>query len=384
MQGLTAPPREVLTVAQVRALLLSEALQVSAGAELLSANLMPVRDLSDDLLGGAIDWNLRANIHGTCDLTLSAALTWGVDLVRPYMTLSDAAVTARFNLGVYALTTPERTVGADPVIYAVQGFNRIYLLDREVGADLVLVAGTTYRAALLDVFGQAGLSGVSIDGSAADSTLPATRTWPLVATSTDPDQTKAPVTWLRVVNDLLSAINFRGVWADENGQFRCSAYKAPAQRPSEFEFDADSGLTIVGAARTVVEDVWRTPNRWVFRQTNRAVGAPAPTEGDGIYTVVNQSDGATSIDARGLTWTSVVDYEAATHATLVSLGDRRVASDRRVTQQLKVTTGPLPVAGHADVFTYRDLALGADRKVQAVSWRMDLLGADMSWVWEVI
>lgn len=376
--------RDGLSAAQVTGLLQSANLTVSAGCDLLNADLTLREDISDDLLGGTVERNLFATIHGTVSLTLTRALVWGVDLVRPWMTLTDGTVTARFNLGVYALTTPERQVGQSPETFAVSGFDRVYLLAREVGATYTVTAGTTYRAAILAVFTAAGLTGVLIEGAAADDVLPKTRVWSLVGKSTDPDQTTTPATYLRIVNDLLTAINFRSVWADEGGLFRCESYRDPATRAPEFTFDADNiTLTIVGEQRTVVEDVWKTPNRWVFRQTNRPDGAPVATEGDGIYTLVNQADGPTSINSRGLTWTSVVDYEAATQAKLVSLGDRRVANDRRLTSQLKVTTGPFPVAGHADVYQYNDAAVG-NRKVQAVSWSMDLSGSDVSFDWETV
>lgn len=368
------------------ALLQSPALTVSVGCELLNANLTVAEDISDDLVGGRVSRSLFATVHGTCDLTLTRALVWGVDLVRPYMTLSDGITEARFNVGVYCLTTPERTVGETPETYSVQGFDRLLLLQRQVGADYTVTAGTTYRQALLDVFTAAGLSGALIEGSAADDTLPADKTWLLVADNVaDPDQTATPVTYLRVVNDLLRAINFRSVWCDESGIFRCQAYQAPTSRPVEWTFDADDVIDgIVGENRTVIEDVWGVPNRWVFRQSNRAVGAPAATEGDGIYTVNNVSDGPTSQDSRGLVWTSVIDYEAATQAKLVSLGNRRVASDLAVTSRYQVTVGPFPPAGHADIYQYVDSAAGVDRKVQLISFDLDLLGADTSMAWEAV
>ena len=384
MQVLTAAPRDAYTTAQITALLEAGSIKVDFGADLLNLSLGFVNDLSPDLVGGSVGRNCYGTVHGFCTLQISRVLTWGVDLVRPYMILSSGTTVARWNLGVYVLTTPQRTVGETPETYEVQGYDRLMLLKREVGADYTVAAGVTYRAAILAVFTAAGLSGVLIDGSAADVTLPAARSWLLVGDSTNPDQTTTPVTWLRIVNDLLNAINFRSVWADQDGQFRCGEYQDPTVRAPEYVFDADSTLTILGEDRTITEDVWATPNRWVFRQTNRASGSPTPSEGDGIYTLTNQSDGPTSVNGRGLTWAAVIDYEAASHAKLVSLGDRRVASDRRVTTTLKVSTGPFPGAGHFDVFTYADLAAGGTRKVQATSWRMPLDGGNVEWEWEAV
>jgi hypothetical protein len=383
VQALTAAPRDNLTDAQVTSLLTSPSLEVSAGCELLDADLTVREDISDDLAGGRVSRNSNATVHGTCDLAVSRSLAWGVDLVRPYMILTDGltGVTARWNVGVYALTTPERTVGETPETYDVQGFDRLYLLSRQVGADYTVAAGVTYRQALLDVFAVAGLSGVLIEGSAADDTLPVSRTWALVSDRVaDPDQTDTPVTWLRIVNDLLRAINFRSVWADQDGVFRCAAYQDPASRAAEWTFDTDPGLTILGEDRTVVEDRWKTPNRWVFRRTNGGTGV----EGDGVYTVDLSDTVNGDWLGRTLVWTSVVDYEAASQAKLVALGDRRVALDRMLTIRFDVTTGPFPGAGHFDVFEYQDAAAGGTRKVQAVSWDMPLDGGDVRWTWEAV
>lgn len=422
MQTLTAAPRDHLTTAQVAALLHASNLSVDFGADLLDTNLAYLDDLSADVSGGSVDWSLHASIHRTCRLQLSRELAWGNVLVRPWMELSDGATTARWWVGVYAPTTPERAwsgarsgvaatqPGQEPITdttgepildadgyyitvesgievldppefkaWEVDGYDRLYLMAREVGADYTVAAGVTYRQALLDVFSAAGLSGVVIDGSAADDVLPAAKSWPLVTEDTgDPDQTDTPVTWLRIVNDLLRAINFRSCWCDEQGRFRCQAYQPPTQAAPEWIFDADDEhLTILGEERRMSEDVWKVPNRWVFRWTNGGTGV----EGDGIYTVDESDTVNGDWLGRTLVWTSVVDYEAASQAKLVSLGDRRVADDKRVTTMFDVTTGPFPGADHADVFTYRDVALG-ERKVQARSWSLPLDGGEMAWSWE--
>lgn len=383
MQPLTAAPRDGFTVAQVTDLLTGPAVSVDFGAERLAGDLSVVADISADLAGGEVARSCYATIHGTCDLQLSAELAWGVDLVRPYMTLSDGTVEARWNLGVYCLTTPDRNVGESPMTWVVQGYDRLMLLSRQVGADYAVASGTTYRQALLDVFASAGLTGVLIDGAAADDTLPAAKSWPLVAADqADPDQTDTPVTWLRIVNDLLRAINFRAVWCDANGLFRCEAYQEPAVRAPEFSFDTAGHSTIVAEDRTESQDVWSTPNRWVFRWSNGGTGV----EGDGIYTVLLSDlypDHPLTAANRGLTWSSVVDYEAASQAKLVALGDRRVAGDLRVARRVSARTGPFPGAGHFDVYRLVDAEMGT-RKVQASSWRMPLDGGDVEWDWEVI
>jgi hypothetical protein len=368
--------------AEQAAILTSPSITVTAGLERLNAALQVVEDISDDLEAGSVSRSLFATVHGTCEFAVTRELRWGVDLVRPFMVLTDttSGASARWNVGVYCLTTPESVTGETPRTYRVRGYDRLHLLQRQVGADYSVTAGTTYRHALLDVFAAAGLTGVLIDGSAATLTVPVTRSWPLVGRSTDPDQTTSPVTFLRVINDLLAAINYRSVWADQDGVFRCQQYAEPAARPVEFTFDTDTTTTIVGEERSSTDDVWSLPNRWLFRWQNAPAGTPLA---DLTYEVSLPATDPLSAAQRGLVWTSVVDREAASRAALVAIGDAYATAERRGSRTLEVTTGPLPAVGHADVYLLRDNELG-ELRVQNVSWSFDLSGSEVTHRWEVV
>lgn len=352
----------------------------SAGCELLDLNLRFVEDISDDLLGGSTSYKLNAEIHTTLSLSLMRELQWGIDHVRPYTELSRTGLRVRFYRGVYVLVTPRRKIGVTPATYEIEGYDRLYLLLRQVGADYEVLPGTTYRTALLAVFAAAGLTGVLIEGSSADSTVPLRADgrghfWPLIPDDqTDPDQTDTPVTWLRIINDLLRAIRFRAVWCDELGQFRCEEYRSPAERPSTFIFDADEPETPVGEEREVFEDPWKLPTRWVFRWRNAPDGTSAA---DRRYQYDMPDGDPMSAAARGLVWTSVVDFDAASRDKLVQLGNDRVAADRAMRARYEVTAA-FPAQGHADIYTYRDVAAGVDRKVQLVEAEVDLLGEPRS------
>lgn len=382
MQQLTAPPRDSFTAAQITGLLLGERLSITPGCELLTSSLAVSADISSDLQACTVDRNMAATVHGTCKLALSRALTWGVDLVRPYVLLGNGLITARFNLGVFALTSPERVIGASPETYDVSGWDRLYLLDRPVADTYTVTAGTGYLAAVRTAISNAGLTGVSLDGTSEGKTLPVDKTWPLVDTT----GAGTPATWLRVVNDLLGDVGYRGLWADENGLFRSDPYVNPTSRAPEFSLTASGTTSIVGVTRTEVADVWATPNRWVFVQQNVAAGSAAPSSGAGIYQVDNVSNGITSQNSRGLIWAKVLRIDAADQASLQTQGDIVVASDTRNHSVLKVTSGPFPAAGHFDVFTYTDPSYnsGTPVKVQAANWSQDLFGADTSWQWEVV
>lgn len=377
---------------QILRMLHSPAMSVDFGAELLNLQLEVVQDISGDVSEIVTSRTMGAVVHGQVSLEIARPLRWGVDFVQTFMRLRDglSGVSARFDTGVYSLTTPTRTVGESLTSYKASGFDRLVLLQREVGADYNVALDVTYRQALLDTFAAAGLSGgVLIEGAAADRKLPKARSWPLIATSTDPDQVTTPVTWLRVINDLLQAINFRGVWADERGRYRCQAYANPKTRPSEFLLSTDRSDprldSIVGPDRSTMQDVWGTPNRWTARATNPPAGV-VPSETNGLVQIRNNvSDGITSQQARGgLIYAKVLDYETADASTLANRVDRRVALDLQATATYEITTAPLPIAGHDDVVTIRDPEAEITTRAQATSWRLPHNGDDMSWSFELL
>ena len=106
MQSLTQSPRQNLTAAQVTALITGSQVQVTGGLELLDNSNNYVGDISSTLVSGTVERNNLAMIHGTCSLVLEGAVGWGVDRLRPYVTLSNGVISARFNLGVFVIQTP--------------------------------------------------------------------------------------------------------------------------------------------------------------------------------------------------------------------------------------------------------------------------------------
>lgn len=375
MQGLTDPPRDAFTADQITALLTSRDIQVTAGCDLLDTSNTFVDDISADLQGGEVDRDCYADVHGTCKLNLMRELAWGKDRVRPWMTLSDGAITARFNLGVFVMTTPETKRGETPITYDVTGFDLLYLLQAEVGDTYVVTAdGTkTYLQAIRDAVTASGVGAtVLLAGDAQNTALPADMVWCLSNSS--------PVTYLRILNDLLAAINYRGIWADPDGNLRSGPYATPSTRPVEWAFDtSDEQTDLLNPDRTLSQDVWGVPNWWRFVRNRMTT---QPTEGAGLYTVTNQSDGPTSIDQLGRTVRKVAYLDAADQTSLQSQGDRIVDQDRQVARTFDLSVDPLPIAGHFDVVTLTDA--GSTDKCQVASWAIPLDGSPGQWHLEAV
>jgi hypothetical protein len=395
-------------------LLSSPKLEVTVGCELVNFDLTVADDdLATDLdpSSGTVQWTGAATVHRGCTVTLSRQLDWGNALIRLYRTYFDGltGLSARANRGVFVLMAPDRPIGETPQSWQVTGQDRLYLLNRQVGRSYVvpLLDGssnpTKVLAAVAQVFVDAGLTGVLIDSTRAAAVMPQAMTWPLIPAQSDtapvvppPDSgqgdtaTSGPSTWQQIVNDLLGLINYRAVWCDENGMFRCDPYLAPESRQSAFTFDADDEFrSTVAENRTESGNYYApdTPNLYIFQWSNipdvsdGAGGTtPAtPVEGNGLYTRP-VSSGPTSAAARnGLVWPTQVQLTAASQTDLVAQAERRVADDLRLVTTLSpLSTVPFP-ASHYDVLTVTDKALGGSWVVEAQSWTEHLDGGDTEW-----
>jgi hypothetical protein len=390
VQGFSEAPRQSLTEAQVRQLLSkSSSIRWSFGADLLNFDLTPAG--TTDLIGGTIKRNYRANIHGTCDLELDSTFDYARGLIRPWMAVTDGALSAQFYVGVYTLTTPENRYGvAKPVSRRVQGYDRLYLLTREIGTSWVAPKNANVLDEVRRAITAAGLTGVLLDSTASSVTLPEAMIWPLVQAVGDTpayDLTKRQqqtglenaTTWLRVINDLLFSIGYVGLYADPStGVYRSGPYVQPIDRPVENVFDFDEAYPIIAPERTRVDDTFKAPNVWVFvRQTMPGNPPAEPVEGAGVYTVDKSA-----ADARGLRYPQQIPMDVTSQAALVSQGKARVASDqRRQTVYPGIRTAAWPLAGHGDTYQFRDVEQGKDVKVQADSWEMNLNGDDMTHAW---
>lgn len=368
---------------KVAALLQSENLRVSAGLEVLNDDLSLSRDISDALVGGYVDWDFTASITGTCSITIAERLAWGLDLVRPYVSMFDGFHTVRLNQGVFTMVTPERRYGELPETYEVQGMDRSYFLDRPVG-DSYVAQGDVLQA-VRSALAAAGItSGILLDGSAAGKTLPTPMVFPMITEQPRLDDGTftfgeyGPTTWLHIVNTLLKQVAYRPIYCDHNGLFRSGPMVDPAKAGEVYTFDADDERTTVDMIRTVVEDKWKVPSHWIFVRSNMPGDPPAePVEGAGIYRWDKTKPGERER-------TKLVEVGVADQASLVAFGNTVIAADERVGTTIKLNTAPFPVLGHYDVYRYRDAKAGLDRKVQALTARVDLGIGDTEWLWEAV
>lgn len=375
MQPLTAAPRHTMSSAAVIRLLRdAPAIQVGKGLELIDRDLQVIEDISDDLVGGSISRNSYANLHATATLAVSRELAWSSALVRPYMVISDGSTSARFNLGAFYTSVPVHNLGERPVTYEVNGYDILHGLYSPTGEAYAVDAGVSYLAQVEAILQQQGYTRYLIDQTRADAVLPSPRVWPL------DDQTR----WLSIVNDLLAAIGYQGIWSDWDGQLRCQPYQLPRDRAPEWLYDSDQRTSMLGPQRSVERDYFEAPNRWVVVRQNDIDGPP-PTEGNGVYTWQNEDQGDTSVQGRdGRIITKVVYVDAADQAALERLAEVMIDADMRIPTTLRVSTSPNPLHWHFDRLRVDEPAIGPYADVLGTSWTLPLDGSDMTHEFSVL
>jgi hypothetical protein len=377
VQNPTADPRADLTTADVVGLIQdAPGLILGGGAELLSQDLTVLEDITADLLGGSVSRSSYANLHGSAALTLSRELNWGRAIVRPYMTLSDGVTTARFNLGAYFTAVPQTEFGGDPVLHAVGCFDLLHALSSPVGEAYSVPAGATILAEVANILEQQGFTRYAIDQARGDATMPSARVWPIE------DDAK----WLTIVNDLLSYVGYAGIWSDWDGVLRCQPYLNPRDRSPEWYYDTSSSTSMLDVKRVRKRDMFDAPNRWVaVRQSN--TDGPAPVEGNGVYTYVNEREGDTSVEARGRVITApVLRVDAVDHDALVAAAWRTIDADMRRETTLEVATAVNPLHWHFDRAFLNDPELGGFMDVLCTQWTLQLPPSteNMTHVWAVL
>jgi hypothetical protein len=369
MQPLVDPVRSDLTDADVVALIQdSTAMTVSCGLELLARDLSVTADLSTDFAGGTVSRASYATLHGTAALSMSVLLDWGQALVRPNIVLSDGLIQARFNLGAYFTSTPHWDLDVTPPVYDVAGFDVLHGLSSAVGEVYAVDAGAAYLTTVESILVAQGYTGAYvIDQQAIGSVLPTARVWLI----------DEQITWLTIVNDLLASIGYAGIWSDWDGRLQCRPYANPRERAPEWLYDTSSTTGMMTVSRTIEEDWFNAPNRWVGIRSNN-VDSVAPAEGAGIYTAVNEFDGPASVEARGgRIFTRILPLDVADQAALIALTEQAIDADLRLKTSLSVGVAPNPLHWHFDRVLINDPAIGAAVDMLVTDWTLPLNGDDM-------
>lgn len=373
MQPRINATRSGLTVAQVEALIKTDAsIKIGMGMELLDRGLNVIKDLTTELEECSVSRDNTATLNGGCAFTTVARMSWGRAVVRPYITISNGTLKARFNQGAYFTNIPATRTDRQPAKFSVTGFDILNALNSLVGDSFAINKGESYLTTVENILLGQGYSRYIIDPARLSTTAAVAKAWPLDESTT----------WLMIVNELLTAVGYDPVYSDWDGALVCESMRDNTTRSAEWTYTRGQFDGQMKPEQEIVHDFFATPNRWVGIQGNRNTDV-APTVGNGVFVYVNQNDGETSVSAREQTITKPLTITVADQAALVAAVMAQVAKDKNVGTTMTAQTSANPLHWHKDVIDVETIELGKV-KMQQVNWSMNLRTGDMSHSWAVV
>jgi hypothetical protein len=333
--------------------------------ELLDLNNAFVADL-DNVLGGKVSMSWLAPIKRTAEFVLRESdidIEWLTDRIKPWIRLhlppygDDDWV--EWPLGVFLLSSPTRTVDAAGVVRRqVTGYDQLQVLSDDKIADrYTVVAGSVHTDEVLTLLG----GDFTYRCTAHSSVTRVDREWP-------PGTSK-----LSMINDLLSAINYKSLFFDEDGVAVIEPYVSPSVRTEEYTYADDETSLILPDVEQEL-DLFGVANSWVLVVSNP--DAPALTS---TYTNDNPAS-PTSTVRRGRT---ITDYreeeEAADQATLDAKVSRLALEASQVYEHVRFSTGINPLHSCNDVYRIALIGLAINSTFVETKWELPLqAGAEMT------
>lgn len=301
--------------------------------------------------------NSLADIKRTARFSIldRTAIDFLKDRIRPWVRLlmPDGGV-VEWPQGVFLFTTPTRTLDTVGIVSReIEGYDQLLVLQDDKVLDRYSVAaGVVYTTAISTLIGT--VSGMSAAITPSALTLPAALEW-------EPGTTK-----LRILNDLLSAINYESAFFDEAGVLVCRPYQSPQVRPSGYTYADDEATVRTGNANQTI-DLYEIPNRWRLVKSEADQAALTST-----YT--NSAPGSpTSTASRGRTIVKfITEQDAADQATLDAKAARYAFEASQVFEAVEFDTALMPFHSNADVLTLDIPDLGIAAKYSEHKWSMKL------------
>jgi len=340
--------------------------------------------------GGSLEWVSGAVVKKSGTLQVVDLLTAGagltriadVDLlsnrVRPVMVVEGLP---EFPLGVYLVTASPEAWSGTGRTFDLELHDKSTVLDQDaVEVTFTASAGVSVLSVVQAVIESAG-ERISVDGDDV-RTLTAPLVW------------EAGTSKLRIVNDLLAALNYHSLWVDGLGSFRANPYVRPADRSIRYTVlnDVEGNRLrreLVDGAESIYEPEWSrdidlhgVPNKVIAVAVGSGDEAP-------LSASVSNTDPFSpfSVAARGRTIVRVVsgvevpdftgldDPAAATVTFLTGKARDMLISASSVQAGVSVKCLPIPVELlDAVVFAHAPAGIDARHVVRRASLQLSFSG----------
>lgn len=301
--------------------------------DLLDADEAPLGRLPG-VLGGKLEWSIGNTVKGGGTLEWrpepdqATTPDWLSCRVKVTYRLTAEGQPYSWPAGVFlAGAAPADYTSTGPV-YKIELYDKLIVPAQDVLDEAFsLDTGTVVTSAVRDLLESTGERNLAVTESA--ETLAQPLTW------------DAGTSKLRVINDLLAAINYWSLWCDATGQYRVEPYQRPGLRPVQHTF-VDGEDCIYLPRFTVDADYFAVPNKMVcIAQTD---GDTEPLVSVRLLDDIDP-DSPYTAEARGRTIAQVVsDVAATSQDVLDDIADRKLREAAQVTRTFKVEHAWLPLS----------------------------------------
>lgn len=352
--------RDGLDPTQVVDLIADDAADVDLSVELVDQDLQVLDVVAAEPAGSTITYTADQTVPIRYSLILADQVDYATARLRPVVTVTAGEVAIEVRAGVCLPSLPTTEAGNTPRRWEVSGYGLTIVLNRPHGRTVRLAAGSSYLQLVRDLCEAKGLV-VTLSAEADAKVASRDRIWPIDAATTT----------LQIVNDLLAEAGYAPIWMDPDGRLRSEPARDPADRGSDWFFDARARRTTVGPFRRLTSNRLDVPNRLVA--ISSAATAWDPVTGDGVH-VIPTSGTSDDLPERN----AVITLDAVDQEELVAAAERKWAEMTRVVDTVTVEALPNPLHWHEDVVRIVDVELGLDRRCLVTGWTLPLDGQLMS------
>lgn len=265
-----------------------------------------------------------------------------------------------FSLGIFLLSTPTRRLENGNIVRDVEAYDGTLILKENLIDDRwTLAAGESYYSFIVKGLKENNITKYNIEHSNKTAT---------VAIEWEPG-----TSWLTIINDCLSALNYTPIIVDEYGFFTSQLYRSPMERPAEIEYKTDQYSVVYDGIEDEL-DTMSVPNKFTVvlndpeRESLRSV-------------VINDNpESPTSYQNRGGRW--ITDFrtvdDIADQEALDAYTKRIAFEASQVYGHISFDTAAIPIHGYANVINFENSELDLHGNFSETKWELPLqVGATM-------
>lgn len=323
-----------------------------------STNTKIGHDLTPDhIVSGSVEQNWLADIKRKAKFKIhdDGHINFLSDRIKPFIKLHIPPYGTNdyveWPQGVFLLSSPSRTGENSTTIYRdVEAYDALQVFNDDlINSRYTVAASASYTSTISTLLGS-----IPKSIQASTSVLPAAKEW-------DPGTSK-----LKIINELLNALNYQSLSFDEDGIAIVKGYTSPSQRAPEYVY-ADDEVGLINPNVTQDFDLFSIPNNWVL-----VVSDPDRAALVGTYTNTDPSS-PTSTVRRGRTITDFrTEQDAADQTALNAKAQRLAFEASQIYEAVEFKTAMMPIHSGNDVYKITFSQLAIDDKYSEHSWSLDL------------